>query len=74
MIANRGFTPAVWRQGQRVLHFLPLAAHELPVLLAALNRFGPLAIVSGSAYLLLRLSVLECLTSLADSLTYYALC
>src|SRR5215468_11437553 len=30
--------------------------------------FGPSAIVSGSAYLLLRLSALECLTSLADGL------
>src|SRR5438132_13786253 len=29
--------------------------------------FGPSALVSGSAYLLLRLSALECLTSLADS-------
>jgi len=33
-----------------------------------------LAIVPGSAYLLLRLSALECLTSLADGLAYYALC
>src|SRR6516225_8898594 len=32
------------------------------------HSFGPLAIVSGSAYLLLRLSALECLTSLADGL------
>src|SRR5204862_5609270 len=31
---------------------------------------GPSAIVSGSAYLLLRLSALECLTSLADGLAY----
>ena len=39
-----------------------------------LPSFGPSAIVSGSAYLLLRLSALECLTSLADDLAYYALC
>src|SRR5262249_24842786 len=38
------------------------------------HSFGPLAIVSGSAYLLLRLSALDCLTSLADGLAYYALC
>src|SRR5260370_30032770 len=30
------------------------------------QSFGPSAIVTGSAYLLLRLSALECLTSLAD--------
>jgi len=36
--------------------------------------FGPSAIVSGLAYLFLRLSAWECLTSLADVLTYYALC
>ena len=39
-----------------------------------LLSFGPSATVSGSAYLLLRLSALECLTSLADVMTYYALC
>src|ERR1700730_11013030 len=33
------------------------------------QSFGPSAIVSGSTYLLLRLSALECLTSLADGLT-----
>ena len=36
--------------------------------------FGPSSIVLGSAYLLLRLSALECLTSLADGLAYYAFC
>jgi hypothetical protein len=39
-----------------------------------LLSFGPSTIVSGSAYLLLRLSTLECLTSLADDMAYYALC
>ena len=34
-----------------------------------LLSFGPSATVSGSAYLLLRLSALECLTSLADDMT-----
>src|SRR5258708_37344171 len=38
--ANRGFTPAFRYQGQRVLDLLPLSTHELPVLLAALNRSG----------------------------------
>ena len=32
------------------------------------------AIVTGSAYLLLHLSALECLNSFADCLTYYAVC
>jgi len=36
--------------------------------------FGPSTTVPGSAYLLLHLSVLECLTSLADDMAYYALC
>src|SRR5215472_709708 len=36
--AARGFTPAFWDQGQRVLDLLPRSTHELPVLLAALNR------------------------------------
>ena len=35
-----------------------------------LNR----SIVTGSAYLLLHLSALECLNSFADCLTYYAVC
>ena len=39
-----------------------------------LLSFGPSATVPGSAYPLLRLSALECLTSLADDMTYYALC
>jgi len=36
--------------------------------------FGPSITVPGSAYLFLRLSALECLTSFADDMTYYALC
>ena len=39
-----------------------------------LLSFGPSAIVSGSAYLLLHLSATECLTSLADDMAHYALC
>ncbi len=38
--ADRGFTPAFWRQGQRVLDVLPRATHELPILLATLDRSG----------------------------------
>ncbi len=39
-----------------------------------LLSFGPSAIVSGSAYLLTPPFGMECLTSLADDMTYYALC
>ena len=39
-----------------------------------LLSFGPSAIVSGSAYLLTPPFGAECLTSLADGMTYYALC
>ena len=38
------------------------------------QSFRPSAIVTGSAYLLLHLSALECLNSFADCLTYYAVC
>ena len=44
------------------------------------QSYLPLSIVRafshrfGSTYLLLRLSALECFTSLTDGLTYYALC
>ena len=38
--ANRGFTPAFGDQGQRILDVLPRSTHELPILLAALNRLG----------------------------------
>jgi hypothetical protein len=39
-----------------------------------LLSFGPSAIVSGSAYLLTPPFGTECLTSLADDMTHYALC
>jgi hypothetical protein len=39
-----------------------------------LLSFGPSAIVSGSAYPLAPPFGSECLTSVADSMTYYALC
>ena len=58
---------AVGKSKQRVLDLLPRSTHELPVLLAA--SFGPLVLVSGLTYLLLRLSASECLTSLADGWT-----
>jgi len=38
------------------------------------QSFGPSSIVSGSAYLLLRLSAWGASISLADSMAYYALC
>jgi site-specific DNA recombinase len=38
--ADRGFTPAFGDQGQRILDVLPHSTHELPILLAALNRSG----------------------------------
>ena len=40
MSVARGFTPAVWDQGQRVRDLLPRSTHELPVLIAALDRSG----------------------------------
>ena len=39
-----------------------------------LLSFGPSATVSGSAYLLTPPFGAECLISLADGMTYYALC
>ena len=39
-----------------------------------LLSFGSSITVPGSAYLLLHLSVLECLTSFADDVIYYTLC
>ena len=72
--AERGFTSLQRFQGQYVLGLLPLSTHESPGLLVPSQSFGPSAIVSGLAYLLLRLSALECLTSLADGLAYYAVC
>src|SRR5204863_4371625 len=38
--ADRGFTPAFGDQGQRILDVPPHSTHELPILLAALNRSG----------------------------------
>src|SRR5271166_3365618 len=40
VFAGRGFTSIVRFQGQRVLDFLSLSTHELPVLLAAPSRSG----------------------------------
>ena len=39
-----------------------------------LLSFGSSITVPGSTYLLLHLSVLECLTSFADDVIYYTLC
>jgi hypothetical protein len=74
----RSITPTFRRKGEHLLFgpaFLPLSAHESRRLLAlsfiplAGYRSGLRIIVSGSAYLFLRLSALECLTSLADCMT-----
>src|ERR1700741_3190318 len=70
----RSITLILHRKGQHPLFgpvFLPLSAHESRRLLAfplfpLRVPFGPSIIVSGSAYLFLRLSALECLISLAD--------
>jgi len=74
MAIDRSFTPIHFLPGQRFPDFLPLAIHELPVLLVTPNRSGLRVNRFGSAYLLLRLSALECLNSLASGMTYYALC
>ena len=79
----RGITPTLRRKGQHPLFgpvFLPLSTHESRRLLAL--SFIPL---TGTVWAfdhrsrlglscLLRLSALECLTSLADCVTYFALC
>ena len=52
-------------------------ARLLPYLLlysASRGPFGPSITVPGLAYLLLRLSAVQCLNSLADCVTYFALC
>ena len=50
----------------RFTGLLPLVVAETHDLLATPLSFGPSFLVSGLAYLLLRLSTLECLTSFAD--------
>ena len=69
-----GFTPALRCQGQRVLDILPRSTHELPVLIAAPDRSGLRSSFPAQPIRCLRLSALECLTSLADGRAYYALC
>ena len=58
----------------RVLDFLPHSAHESRVLLATPNRSGLRPSFPAWPIRLLRLSALECLTSLADGMAYFALC
>ena len=79
----RSITPTFRRKGQHLLFgpvFLPPSAHEsrrllaLPFIPLAGVPFGPSITVPGSAYLLLRLSALECLSSLADCMIYFAFC
>ena len=60
-----GFTPTCRRRAP-FPSVLPLVVVEIHDLLAAPFSFGPSFPVSGLAYPLLRLSALECLTSLAD--------
>jgi len=67
-------------EGQQSWLFLPLVVLEsaqrtCPFLYSPCGvPFGPSITVPGSAYLLLRLSALECLNSFADCMTYFALC
>ena len=51
----------IWRES------LPWPYLPLPIVQAFSHRFGP-------AYLVLRLSALECLTSFTGGMTYYAVC
>ena len=76
-IGARGFTPVFRGKGQKlllVLGFLPHSTHESRVLLATPNRSGLRPSFPARPIRLLRLSALECLTSLTDSMAYYALC
>ena len=68
------FTRQLDREVQLRLDMPLRVVRETHGLLNLSSSFGPSVLVSGSAYPLLHLSVLECLTSLADVRTYYALC
>jgi hypothetical protein len=70
----RSFTPRLLTKGPPKPDFLPLVAHRVAPPTCRFLPFGPSSTVPGSAYLLLRLSALECLTSLTDGMDYYALC
>ncbi len=78
--APRGFTPYLPPEGQTLLAFLPSIVPESALLTCVSLYspcgvpFGPSITVPGLAYPLLRLSALECLNSLADCMTYFALC
>ena len=67
------FTRCSLGRGQIGLDFRLRCLHEIAVLLVLLS-FRPSVIVSGSAYPLAPPFGLECLISLADSMTYYAFC
>ncbi len=76
---TRGFTPAGRRQVQRELVWRSRCDHETPALLALL--FNPLRGPFGPSNHRFRLGLsvappfgMECLTSLADVMAYYALC
>src|SRR5262249_6223583 len=73
-IGSWGFTPVARRGGQMVLDFRPHSAHEIRVLLTTSDRSGLRPAFPARPIRCLRLSALECLTSLADCLAYYALC
>src|SRR5215467_10897130 len=79
----RSITPTFRRKGQFPLFglvFLPLSTHESRRLLAfsfiplAGDRSGLRSPFPAWPILFLRLSALECLLSLADDMTYFALC
>src|SRR5262249_848738 len=53
---DRGFTPLVRFPSQLLLRIPPQSAHEMVSPTCRSRSFGPLSTVSGSAYLLLRLS------------------
>jgi len=57
-----------------LIRVLPQSGHEMSVPTCRSQSFGPSTIVSGSAYPFAPPFGLEYLTSVADSMAYYALC
>ena len=69
-VRNLGVSPLTQLPSQLLLDVLPQSGHEMSVLLAVPNRSGPSII----RLLFAPPLGLECLTSLADSMAYCALC
>jgi hypothetical protein len=67
------FTPPGIRKA-KLLAFRPRVVPEIARCTRHSLPFGPSITVPGLAYRLLHLSALECLHSLADCMTYFALC